>query len=38
MAGEKLELVCDVLVEQAMRADADGEEQKRVEKLIDRNE
>jgi hypothetical protein len=38
MAGKEIDLVGDVLVEQAVRADADQDEEQRVEKLVDRDE
>ena len=38
MAGKDVDLVSDVFVEQVVRAHADGKEQQRVEKFIDRDE
>lgn len=38
MAGESVNLVGDVFVEKAVSADADGDEQERVEELVDGDE
>ena len=38
MAGEEFDLVGDVFVEQAVSAEADGNEEQRMEELVDRNE
>jgi hypothetical protein len=38
MAGKEIDLVGDVLVEQMVRAHADGEEQKRMEEFVDRDQ
>lgn len=38
MAGEQVDLIGDVLVQQAMRANTDGEEEERMKKLINRDQ